>query len=363
MRWALDCSNGQGGTAHGRPIVRTDRRSSGAVVHARCRPRPGDGGARSHALRCSVPDPARAQLEPPVSFVVGATRWRGPRRRSQSRATRSAYQVNTDWTSRPSSRSTPGSASATVACGVVLGVQRFQGDVPPGEVEPRGEGASGLSRLRLWAMASCPRTSPQQCSASGIEDVLPIGVVPRCSTDVLHIDGHGLFTKCALLGPSAHRAVEQRSRVARILCKVVTVGAVIRCRLPRLYVGANPPAASRSWVNAWANPAKVRLAVVSANLATAAMPRCSATGSVARDGCETPHRAQPLDQAAKAIGRQRHRLAYALPMWGIVEGTQLLATRRAPGFPRRSPWAELRGGQVTRSPGVAGKATFDAASG
>ena len=72
-----------------------------------------------------------------------------------------------------------------VACGANLGVQGVEGDDPPGEGEPRGEGANGGDLVALVGDGLLSEDQPAAVFGGGDEDVLPLGVVTRGAADVL----------------------------------------------------------------------------------------------------------------------------------------------------------------------------------
>ena len=140
-------------------------------------PAMGELGLAGMGIGGEVDDPARAFLEPPVLFVLGA------------------MLGGTDLGSLPVQGREVGEQREPIGlhrrhdvvrlaiflqmpCGVVLGMQGIEGDDPSGQGEPGGQSANGGDLVALVRDRFLSEDQSAAVLGGGDEEVLPVGVLP-----------------------------------------------------------------------------------------------------------------------------------------------------------------------------------------
>ena len=159
---------------------------------------------------------------------------------------------------------------------------------------------------------------------SGDEQVLGARIVPGGTADVLPVDGDGVGARGLLRGPGARRAVEH-------------IGVQVGENLDERGRGRGGEAPQTGAVE---RPQGTKLMLGQRLGELADCGRTVVSGKLRgdRDGqdggeriapparaAEIGHTMKTLPQASQSMGGPRSRVAFASPLWGIVEAAQLLA--------------------------------------
>ena len=208
--------------------------------------------------------------------------------------------------------------------GVVAGVHRIEGHDAPGEVEPGEQGTNGRDLVALVLYRLLSEDDSGAVLGGGDEQVLGARVVPGGATDVLPVDGDGVGARGLLRGPGARRAVEH-------------VGVQAGENLDERGRGRGGEALQARAVER-PQGAKLMLGQPLGELADRGRATVSGKLRGDRDGhdggqriapparaAEIGHTMQTLPQASQSMSGPRSWVAFASPLWGIVEAAKLLA--------------------------------------
>ena len=208
--------------------------------------------------------------------------------------------------------------------GVVVGVHRVEGHDAAGEVEPGDQGTHGRDLVALVLDRLLSEDDSRAVLRSGDEQVLGARIVPGGTADVLPVDGDGVGARGLLRGPGARRAVEH-------------IGVQVGENLDERGRGRGGEAPQTGAVE---RPQDTKLMLGQRLGELADCGRTVVSGKLRgdRDGqdggeriapparaAEIGHTMKTLPQASQSMGGPRSRVAFASPLWGIVEAAQLLA--------------------------------------
>ena len=208
--------------------------------------------------------------------------------------------------------------------GVVVGVHRVEGHDAAGEVEPGDQGTHGRDLVALVLYRLLSEDDSRAVLRSGDEPVLGARIVPGGTADVLPVDGDGVGARGLLRGPGARRAVEH-------------IGVQVGENLDERGRGRGGEAPQTGAVE---RPQGTKLMLGQRLGELADCGRTVVSGKLRgdRDGqdggqriapparaAEIGHTMKTLPQASQSMGGPRSRVAFASPLWGIVEAAQLLA--------------------------------------
>ena len=163
-------------------------------------PAMGELGLAGVGIGAQVDDPARAFLQPPVSFVLGAM-LSGAHLGSLPVQAREVGEQREPIGLHRRHDVVRLAIVHQMPCGVVLGMQGIDGDDPSGQGEPGGQRANGGDLVALVGDRLLSEDESAAVLGGGDEEVLPVGVMPCGAAHGLPVDGHGLLAG-ALGGPS-----------------------------------------------------------------------------------------------------------------------------------------------------------------
>ena len=191
-------------------------------------------------------------------------------------------------------------------------------------LEPGDQGTHGRDLVALVLYRLLSEDDSRAVLRSGDEQVLGARIVPGGTADVLPVDGDGVGARGLLRGPGARRAVEH-------------IGVQVGENLDERGRGRGGEAPQTGAVE---RPQGTKLMLGQRLGELADCGRTVVSGKLRgdRDGqdrgqriapparaAEIGHTMKTLPQASQSMGGPRSRVAFASPLWGIVEAAQLLA--------------------------------------